>query len=397
MFVNLETEKITPIKHSGVKGDNLAWPNETNLYIHPYYNNEGKCLNLDTLETTSLNDKKWEWPGLQVNSHRKAALRMSEFINGGIQETAGGDQRSLILNSTTAPYGRVMVYYLGDIYGPNSSQYGWSPDLRFFFEFKGDEDGSLCTIYRFGIRPKPQFENQFVLKGLESALSDDQRRKVSEAIGKKQVWFTMYHAEKNPLNEKTLGPDRSVALGRGLLTSLGDTAHVTYGVEYLAVSEGDVAADFWIRDGDTLEGVWATIARAEPGEASEWKKKTLAAAIAAYRKTAEQKREKAEAGSVEAQASLAWLLATCSHSEVRDGALAVSFAKKAVAATSRTNAYYAHYLDTLAAAYAEAGLFTNAVSSQREASALLRDQNLKKDFESRLKLYESNTPYREAD
>ena len=51
----------------------------------------------------------------------------------------------------------------------------------------------------------------------------------------------------------------------------------------------------------------------------------------------------------------------------------------------------------LAAAYAEAGKFTNAVSVQKEAIALLQDAKAKKDYESRLKLYESNQPYHEAE
>jgi hypothetical protein len=65
-----------------------------------------------------------------------------------------------------------------------------------------------------------------------------------------------------------------------------------------------------------------------------------------------------------------------------------------VAATNRKAPYN---LDTLAAAYAEAGEFTKAVSVQKEAIALLRDEKEKKDFASRLKLYESKTPYRDKE
>ena len=52
-------------------------------------------------------------------------------------------------------------------------------------------------------------------------------------------------------------------------------------------------------------------------------------------------------------------------------------------------------LDTLAAAYAEASQFDQAVSTQKEAIALLQDEAQKKDFGTRLKLYESNSPYHE--
>ena len=67
-------------------------------------------------------------------------------------------------------------------------------------------------------------------------------------------------------------------------------------------------------------------------------------------------------------------------------------AEKAVAATSRTNAAC---LNTLAAAYAEAGQFDKAVASEQEAMGLLQSEQERKDYTSRLKVYQSNSPYRE--
>jgi hypothetical protein len=55
------------------------------------------------------------------------------------------------------------------------------------------------------------------------------------------------------------------------------------------------------------------------------------------------------------------------------------------------------YLDTLAAAYAEVGEFAKAVGAEKDALAVLQDGRAKPDFESRLKLYESNLPYHEPD
>jgi len=100
----------------------------------------------------------------------------------------------------------------------------------------------------------------------------------------------------------------------------------------------------------------------------------------------------AETGAADEQNNLAWFLATYDDPGIRDGTSAVGFAEKAVAQTGRKNAMY---LDTLAAAYAEAGEFTKAVSAQKEAIALLPDEGQKKDFTGRLTLYESNSPYRE--
>jgi serine/threonine protein kinase/tetratricopeptide (TPR) repeat protein len=97
--------------------------------------------------------------------------------------------------------------------------------------------------------------------------------------------------------------------------------------------------------------------------------------------------------SPEALNGLAWVLATSPDDGLRNGTNAVTFADKAVAATGRTNAMY---LDTLAAAYAEAGQFEKAVSVQKEAMALATEEEKKRNrYEDRLRLYQSNTPYRE--
>lgn len=105
-------------------------------------------------------------------------------------------------------------------------------------------------------------------------------------------------------------------------------------------------------------------------------------------------REVATGGSGNAQVlnNLAWFLATCPDPKVRDGPSAVAFAEKAVA-RNEGNAGYVP--DTLAAAYAEAGQFTNAVKIQKEAIALLRNKEEKEDYASRLRLYESGSPFRD--
>ena len=57
------------------------------------------------------------------------------------------------------------------------------------------------------------------------------------------------------------------------------------------------------------------------------------------------------------------------------------------------------YVDTLAAAYAEAGDFVSAVEWQKKAIDLLTEEEHPRqwrDFESRLKLYESRQPARQS-
>jgi len=92
------------------------------------------------------------------------------------------------------------------------------------------------------------------------------------------------------------------------------------------------------------------------------------------------------------QNDLARRLATDPDPKNRDGSKAVVYAEKAVAATSRTNDAY---LDTLAAAYAEAGRFTNAIEAQQDAIILLHNDEQKRDYVSRLKLYQKNLPHRD--
>jgi len=93
---------------------------------------------------------------------------------------------------------------------------------------------------------------------------------------------------------------------------------------------------------------------------------------------------------------LAWLQATCPVAEVRKGAKAIEYATKAC---ELTNWKIAGYVNTLAAAYAEAGDFDSAVKWQKEAINLLTKEEpagRRAEFEARLKLYQSGKPYRDA-
>jgi hypothetical protein len=102
-------------------------------------------------------------------------------------------------------------------------------------------------------------------------------------------------------------------------------------------------------------------------------------------------RKAAESGEAKAWNALAWILATSENSAIRDGANAVAFAEKAVAATNRKKPAD---LDTLAAAYAEAGQFEKAVPTEQEAIALVQTAAEKNDYTARLKLFEAHVPYR---
>ena len=91
---------------------------------------------------------------------------------------------------------------------------------------------------------------------------------------------------------------------------------------------------------------------------------------------------------------LAWLLATSPYGHQRNGVEAVRMAEEACDSTNRQ---HAPYLDTLAAAYAEAGRFTDAVSAQQDAIDLLQQSNDKSSlagYEARLAQYQRRQPYR---
>jgi tetratricopeptide (TPR) repeat protein len=93
--------------------------------------------------------------------------------------------------------------------------------------------------------------------------------------------------------------------------------------------------------------------------------------------------------------NLGWLLATCPDARIRDGAQAVKHAGRACELT--------HYgvtpmVGTLAAAYAEAGRFDDAISTAEKACTLASesgDQDLLKRNQELLALYQKHQPYHE--
>ncbi len=96
----------------------------------------------------------------------------------------------------------------------------------------------------------------------------------------------------------------------------------------------------------------------------------------------------------DAHNNLAWLLATTNDARFRDPVTAVQHAERACELTGRRDA---EALDTLAAAYAAAGRFDDAINSAQSAVGLAagRDE-LVRDIQTRLELYTARQPYHEA-
>jgi len=91
--------------------------------------------------------------------------------------------------------------------------------------------------------------------------------------------------------------------------------------------------------------------------------------------------------------SLAWLKATCPVDRYRDGKQAVELAEKAVELDET-----ASRLNTLAAAYAEAGRFQDAIKTQEKAIKLLEKEGETEDlaeFKEHLDSYKAGKPWRE--
>ena len=92
---------------------------------------------------------------------------------------------------------------------------------------------------------------------------------------------------------------------------------------------------------------------------------------------------------------LAWSLATNPNDSIRNGGEALEFAQRAA---ELSDGQEPAILDTLAAAYAEAGRFSEAVQTARKALDLAAQQDkvvLGESIKARLRFYESDVPFRE--
>ena len=91
--------------------------------------------------------------------------------------------------------------------------------------------------------------------------------------------------------------------------------------------------------------------------------------------------------------NIAWILATSPDERLRDGERAVALAERAVAHTPDVN-----FMDTLAAAYAEAGRFDEAVAMENRVISMLAAAGAASDLGphvERLSRFEDGRPYRD--
>jgi len=115
----------------------------------------------------------------------------------------------------------------------------------------------------------------------------------------------------------------------------------------------------------------------------------LAEAVRHYGEVVRLKPEDAEACN-----QLAWLLATCGEASVRDGMRAVELAERV---NQFAGGRDVGFLDTLAAAYAEAGRFEDAVRTAQTALELAKlalQAETARRIQERLQLYQAGRSYR---
>jgi tetratricopeptide (TPR) repeat protein len=92
----------------------------------------------------------------------------------------------------------------------------------------------------------------------------------------------------------------------------------------------------------------------------------------------------------EVEIGLAWILATCKNPNLRNGVEAVDLAERFM---KDADVPTARDLDTLAAAYAEAGRFSDAQNTARRALALSSEPKLTSAIQARMSLYTAHRPF----
>ncbi len=134
----------------------------------------------------------------------------------------------------------------------------------------------------------------------------------------------------------------------------------------------------------------STVARNNLGVALQTRS-SIDAAMARFQRALQLKPD-----DVDAQNNLAWLRATCPATSLRNGAAAIEHAQRA---NQICGGRRADVLNTLAAAYAEAGQFPQALATARKALELATQQNRQAWVDvlrSRIALYEAGKPYRQT-
>jgi Flp pilus assembly protein TadD len=173
----------------------------------------------------------------------------------------------------------------------------------------------------------------------------------------------------------------------------------------VALDPGDAGAQnnlgfAYIRQGRTYEAVdhfqkAAELQPANPGFHANLG--TALNAIGRHREAAIQLEEalRVSPSEINVANNLAWLLATCPDSSVRNGSKAVDLAQRAIRLSGGN---HATYYGTLSVAFAEAGQFDQAIDAGQKAVSLAVAENnkpLEDRYRNLIELFQSHRPYHE--
>jgi len=109
-----------------------------------------------------------------------------------------------------------------------------------------------------------------------------------------------------------------------------------------------------------------------------------------------QKALELQPDNADAHKCLAWMLATCPEASVRNGARAIELAQQAEQLSGGKDPAI---LATLAAAYAEAGRFPDALTTVQKALALATAQTntaVTDALQTQIKCYQAGSPFRDG-
>jgi tetratricopeptide (TPR) repeat protein len=253
---------------------------------------------------------------------------------------------------------------------------------------KGDYDKAIAD-YGEAIRLRPDYVNAYIERGRAYDHKGDYDKVIAdytEAIRRDPNQATIYLNRGNTYNRQG-DYDKAIA---------DYTEAIRLNLDYaFACEEGRARA--YRQKGDDAKAIadYTDAIRRKPDEVMAYYNRGLiygdagddARAIADYNEVIRLKPDYADAYN-----NLGWLLAVCPDATVRDGAKAVAYAKKACELSEwKTPSWFR----TLAAAYAEAGDFENAVKWEGKYLESNPSKDASEKAHQRLSLYEQNKPYHE--
>lgn len=255
--------------------------------------------------------------------------------------------------------------------------------------FDEEEYDKAIADFSEAIRLKPNFALAYYYRGSAWGEKEEEEKEFAdyiEAIRVDPDCAEAYHGRADMWDRK--GEDEKAIADYNTLIRLDPyrwTSYSSRGDYWLKKGEYDKAiADF----NETLRFV-PDFSLTFTSRGDAWRKKgEYEKALADYKMAIE-----CDPGvNATAHERIAWLQATCPEALFRDGKAAI---ENATIACQWWNWEFASTIGALAAAYAEAGDFENAVKRQKQALELASDDD-KDEYQARLKLYESGKPYREA-